>query len=319
MGVLKFNKDVISKLKGDVVDSKNELSSLYKEIGTNLDLIRENWKGQKSNVILADMDQIKKINDGIVKRLEENVSFVESAIKVYEDAENTGVVSSSMKQQLVDKFPGYFSSINTDNVFKTTVNGKEYYVVNTAMDPIEYAKIVKERGLTQNYTNDGECLMISTWYAKQMSLGISSTFKDYEDLVGGGGEEFANNIWSEDLNVVKEGIFNAVSSGYPSVIRVNQTTPGKESSRHYVTVVGFTTDITDYTQINENNILVIDNAHVRNPCTLAESGKYGPRTFLKENGKYEVKVPTAEFEAVIEQARTTAFAKAKEEERKKSS
>ena len=295
MGILSFDKQEVGQLKDNVTGIKDELNSIYTEMSTNLDLLKSSWDGKNSDNVLIDSDEIVRKNKEIITRLETNISFLADAIKIYDQAENAGVSISSVNQSLKDKYPSYFNT----NMTKVTVDGVEYYVVNTAINPIDYAKHVKEKGLSQRYTNAGKCLMAAQFYAQEMMYGNKSSFNRFAELDGAPSWNFSKSVQNENIEIVKEGLYEIFKSGYPAVIKVDQTSPDKPNSRHYVTAVGFTTDITDPSQINENNILVIDPAS-GNLVTLAKSGKYRDRVFFAENGKYEVIGPSDDLVAKVD-------------------
>lgn len=295
MSVLIFDKQEVGQLKDNISTIKDELNSIYKVMSDNLELIKSSWDGKNSDNILIDSDEIVRKNNEIISRLETNISFLVDAIKIYDQAQNAGVSVSSVNQSLKDKYPSYFLT----TMSKTTVDGVEYYVVNTAINPIDYAKHVKEKGLWQAYANGSKCLMVAQFYGQEMMYGNMSTFAEYESLSGSPSGNFNNSIKDSNLDVVKKGLYEILKDGYPAVIKTNQTSPGHLNSRHYVTAVGFTTDVTDPSQINENNILVIDNAS-SNLVTLAKSGKYSDRVFFAENGKYEVIGPGQRLVSKVE-------------------
>lgn len=126
-----------------------------------------------------------------------------------------------------------------------------------------------------------------------MLEGKYSSFNEYLELKGYGSGKINNSIKSPNVEVVKNGIYSFLSKGYPAVIKVTR----QKGGRHYVTAIGFKTNVTNPSQINENNILVLDNATGK-ITTLADSGN-GNRRFYKEQNQYEVIGPNNKYLATL--------------------
>lgn len=292
MSDLKFDKNNVSQTKTKLSTLKSEMETILKDVNTNFDLIKTGWDGQRSETILSDIETINKSNAVLMTSVNDNIEFLESAIKTFEEAESVAV--SSGKPVLENFFSNFANLHGLGNTYIIEFEGKTYKVVKTDMDPLEYAAIINSKALSQKTDHFSGCLMVAQWYAYQMYSGITPTRKDFETLRGNPSGNINRSFKSENIEDIKAELFNSINNRQPMVVKVTS----KQVSRHYVTAIGFTTDVTDPSQITEKNILVLDPATGK-VSTLYDSG-WGERAFLAQQNEFEVIGPNANLMAKIE-------------------
>lgn len=208
-----------------------------------------------------------------------NLKFVKSGVI---DTKTKLVI---LKDEMISISPSYSSG----KIRIANVEGQNYFIVNTATDPLEYGKVVLSKGMSQKTALGSQCLMIAQWYALEIMSGNTSSYNDYLNLSGSPSTKINNSIKSQDIGIIKNGLFDFLNNGYPAVIKVSRTSSG----RHYVTAIGYKNEVKNASDLNENNILVLDNASGK-ISTLADSG-YGNRKFYAEQNQFEVIGPNNEF------------------------
>ncbi len=288
MSNLKFVKSGVIDTKTKLVILKDEMISISKSLYDNFNSIKTIWEGTKSKEVLSVIEELKKKTENLNKRLDENASFLESVIKTYDEAESAAV--STKPSDFLEKFFISISPLSSSGKVRVAnFEGQNYFIVNTAIDPFEYGKIVYSKGMSQRTALSDQCLMIAQWYAQEIMLGNRSKYSDYLKLSGGPSTRINNSIKSQDIETVKSGLFDILNNGNPAVVKVSRAAGG----RHYVTAIGYKGEVTKASDLNENNILVLDNASGK-ITTLADSG-YGNRKFYAEKNGFEVIGPNKQF------------------------
>ncbi|NLV90471.1 MAG: hypothetical protein GX032_03265 [Tenericutes bacterium] len=198
-------------------------------------------------------------------------------------------MSTESKNYILEKLPGNFGYLySTEKLFVANYKGKEFYIINTPINIFEYENMVKKIGLYEGGGNGqgSQCLLISQMYATDLTKGKVRTQSEFSNPNDSPAVYFHHNIMSEDIEVVKAGLFNGIQNGHPMVLQVS----AKNVDRHFVTVLGFTTDVKNSSQISEDNIIVLDNAYGEIKI-LSETG----RVFENDGGKYRVMGPTDKY------------------------
>lgn len=288
MGNLKFDKSGTISKKTKLITLKDEMTTISNTIDDSFNSIKSNWEGVKSREILSSVDDLQKSKEKLNTRINDNISFLENVIKTYEKAESAAV--STKPSDFLEKFFISISPLSSSGKVRVAnFEGQNYFIVNTAIDPFEYGKIVYSKGMSQRTALSDQCLMIAQWYAQEIMLGNKSKYSDYLKLSGGPSTRINNSIKSQDIETVKSGLFDILNNGNPAVVKVSRAAGG----RHYVTAIGYKGEVTKASDLNENNILVLDNASGK-ITTLADSG-YGNRKFYAEKNGFEVIGPNKQF------------------------
>lgn len=289
MSVLKFDRNSVLSKKSELTSLQNDLNNTIKNVDNNFELLKNNWKGNKSNVTLLDLVDLSKAGANLLKRVDENINYLDGAIKIYDQSENVQFASSTNSEHLKEFFPKLPRLNMNENLYSINFDGKEYFVINSAIDPFEYGEIVLSKGLSQKNAWFSGCLMVAQFYAMEILLGNKTTYNSFLKLSGSPSSNINNSIKSENLEDVKESLYDLLNDRKPAVIKVTSS----QVSRHYVTAIGYTADVTSSKDLNENNILVLDPATGK-ISTLADSG-WGNRKFLAQQNEFEVIGPNEEF------------------------
>jgi len=82
------------KVTSGMEDIKKQLDEIYSSIiplttsiNSNLDKIKDNWKGTRSDTVLKNLEEIKSNNNKIPDNLKRNIDFIDEAYKKYMELE----------------------------------------------------------------------------------------------------------------------------------------------------------------------------------------------------------------------------------------
>ena len=174
--------------------------------------------------------------------------------KTEEPQETTGQPQGTDSSTTVDvsSLPQAGENTSTWN----TLNG-EWVVPTTKVSVASYASYVASNKICQ--TNDtskygDKCLSFAETHAYAMYTGNTS---DSADRASSYPHSGAFTSWfSDSKEETLKKIYEEVVNGKPVVIQVNGNKQG--TSRHFVTVVGFKSSVTDVNKLTEQDLLIID-------------------------------------------------------------
>ena len=175
-----------------------------------------------------------------------------------------------------------------------TYNGKTFNITNSKLDLNSYQDYLQKNGLYQNAgLLPSRCDMLSGYYAMDLLRGSYTSKGTMES--GSGGSCYNINRTISDVNVepIMQYTYNELSKGNPVVLQVTQKR-SNEGLRHFVTVVGYSSNVTSYKDLTPENMLVIDCVDGKIQ-TLNERN----RNYYNQKGKYYAKAPTEAFLAKI--------------------
>ena len=175
-------------------------------------------------------------------------------IKKTETTETTGQPAGQTPSTTVDvsSLPKAGENTSTWN----TLNG-EWIVPTTKTSVASYASYVASSKICQ--TNDtskygDKCLSFAETHAYALYTGNTS---DSADRASSYPHSGAFTSWfSDSKEETLKKIYEEVVNGKPVVIQVNGNKQG--TSRHFVTVVGFKSSVTDVNKLTEQDLLIID-------------------------------------------------------------
>jgi hypothetical protein len=121
---------------------------------------------------------------------------------------------------------------------------------------------------------------------------------------GSGGSCYNLNRTVSDVNVepIMQYTYDELNKGNPVVLQVTQKR-SNEGLRHFVTVVGYSSNVTSSADLTPENMLVIDCVDGKIQ-TLNDRN----RNYYNQKGKYYAKAPTMDFLAKINKQTNTANA-----------
>ena len=134
----------------------------------------------------------------------------------------------------------------------TLINYGEYYVVNTAYPVIDYYNHIQKYGIYQEATTDyrNKCLGVSYLYARDLTVG--SAKKDMDSAYAGA-ETWYTMTNSPEEQTALDIVYREITAGRPVAMNVKGPT-----YRHWVTVVGFKTDVTSAADLKAEDLLILD-------------------------------------------------------------
>lgn len=148
--------------------------------------------------------------------------------------------------------------IGMEHMISLTVDGQEFFVVDTKMSVSEYAEYIHSNKMYQNEgLLGGDCMVLSQYYAVDMMRGTKTSKSSMANKEGGPATRIKNKCRSDDIDDVYEFAYNEVSAGRPVVLQVTQI-HSDQGLRHLVTMVGFSKDVKSAADLNPDNILVLD-------------------------------------------------------------
>lgn len=292
------------KSEDEILDSnQTSLNSLIevseKEDGYNSYISQRNSLIQKIEDSKAKCEKSQKTCDSLVN----SIKSLNSAVMdfIFGFSFTSGNSSSEVLQ-----------SVEEGNMIKITYNGKEYYVVNTEINCLEYEDYVKRNGLFQNgkikYENGclggicgDECLILSQYYACDMMRGkhtsrdemSAKTERTYSPYI-----RMKSEVNSEDPDEVLRYVYEEALAGRPTVLTVSQENSDIDGSRHVVTVVGFDSSIKSFEDFknNQDKIFVLDceDGELQTLGQPREEGGH-ERVLFAWEGKYDARGATETF------------------------
>jgi hypothetical protein len=134
--------------------------------------------------------------------------------------------------------------------------GNTWTVLNSKTSVTSYSNHLKNKGVRQN-ANDAwgdKCLGFSYTHA----YGLYTNNKSYTGKDGAGytGASKFTVFVDDNKQAVLKAIYNEINAGRPCVLQVNGNKKG--TSRHYVTVVGYKSNVRSGDTITEDDLLIID-------------------------------------------------------------
>lgn len=187
-------------------------------------------------------------------------------------------------------------SVKGGKMLKITYEGKEYYVVNTKINCVDYQRYVAKNGLTQNNgLCPDDCMVLSQYYAVDMLRGTKTSGNTMSQGQGGPAVRMNDYVSSQSRDPVLKYIYTEALAGRPTVLQVTQVNSYK-GDRHLVTVVGFDSSVQSYKDLNADNIFVLDCVDGKLQ-TLSKSRSKGghERDLFNQGGNYFVRGATTEF------------------------
>lgn len=183
------------------------------------------------------------------------------------------------------------SNSNLDSLILVNYNGNNYYVVNTKISVLDYSEYVQKNKMYQNAgALNGQCMIASQIYARDLLTGTYSSKSDFVNMKGSPATRINERVRSQDKDDVLKYVFDEVREGHPVVLQVTQKR-SNEGLRHLVTVVGFKEEVTSYSDLTPENILVLDNVDGKIQ-TLSERN----RSLYNQGGKgFQALGPTDVF------------------------
>ncbi len=243
-----------------------------------------------------DLGKTEKIDINTTKKIQEennDKGGCFNPIDLFVDEIDLSSQTSNYTQGTV-----HTSMSSNDNPYlrSFTLNGEEYYAVDTAIPIEEYAAYIQKNRLYQDAGfQDGQCMVLSQYYAVDMLRGKFTSKRTMNAHEGAPACRINVRCSSSDPNVVLQYCFEEITKGHPVVLQVTQKNSYK-GDRHLVTMVGFTKDVKSWEDLNPNNILVLDCADGKiQPLGLSREEGGHARDLFAQGGSFQALGPTDRF------------------------
>lgn len=230
------------------------------------------------------------ISDGTPVPNEVNVDEVDLSSQALAYQEATASISSSS-----------FVSSTKNTLREFTVNGRKGHVINTPYPVEKYAQRIIDDKLYQKagfQTND--CLLLSQYFAVDLLRGKKTPKHMIKNHEGAPAPRINNTVASKNPDEIWKFCYDEINKGHPVVLQVSQVEKG---SRHVVTVVGYTDDVTCWEDLNPSNTIVLDcyDGKIQILGLSREEGGHERSLFPRDKEGYQAKGPT---EACLKEAAT---------------
>jgi len=257
-------KDEEYETKKDELGSLKKNEPNYKDENGAESSAHSNWRNNVSNL----EKEIRDLEEECEKIQNESRTLANgiNAIELEKIVEDVPVETTTQDQA--------FLSVDTTDTANTrlwTYDGITYVTPNSKMGVPEYIKHEKKSGIyeTINYEKyNDHCLGFAYVHAYGMYTG--NTKDDADDGLhfrhGTSFEEYVSNNKSDVLKMV----YYEINQGRPVVLQVNGNKKG--TSRHYVTIIGYNSNVKNYSQLTEDDLISID-SYDGNVKKIGKNGK----------------------------------------------
>lgn len=286
----KLSGTEISSLGSRIVDSVERLEKAYNNSNTwltNYNSELNSLEDQLSNFSGPNMTKpetfSKEFSDLFTKA---TVPLITTAAKKAREEEKALLASHLRAYQYTDK--------------EGTTG--DFYMVNTRISPTEYEAYIQQNKMYQNAgLLDGQCLVLSQYYAMDMISGKKTSKQTMKELGGAPAPRINEGCSSITEDAVLEYVYREVNEGNPVVLQVTQKLTASKGWRHLVTVVGYDKSVKSAKDLTPDKILVLD-------CVDGKIQKLSERNrkLYNQNNKYLAYGPTEKFKASVGLGSTTA-------------
>ena len=183
------------------------------------------------------------------------------------------------------------TAISTGAMTSYQYDGKKFNVVNTKTSIDDYANYIQSNKMYQNAGfMDGQCMLLSQYYAKDLLTGKNTSKSTMADHGGAPAVRINERVQSEtNEDPVLEYAYQELSEGHPVVLQVTQR-HSDQGLRHLVTAVGYDSSVTSSSDLTPDKILVLD-------CVDGQIQTLDKRNrkLYNQGGKYQALGPTEKF------------------------
>ena len=246
----------------------------------------------------AELERQKQESEEKCKKYQQNCDSIANSIKALDSA------IQDLKKPTVSTGSKLSSSISViesvagGKLLKVKYkDGREFYMANTRITPLDYETYVQKYKLYQNAgVLDGLCPILSQYYAMDMMRGTYTTKSQMKNMEKGPSTRVKAGVSSANMDEVLKYVYDETVNGRLTTLQVTQVNTKKDGSRHVVTVIGFDTSIKSYKDLNPDTIWVMDCVDGKIQ-TLSQARSEGghERKLYNQGGKYLAHGATQKF------------------------
>ena len=265
-----LNKDITEYFKKALDDSHSLLSKVQE-----LKLKDEEYETKKSEVsICRSTEPAYRDNEGretsahiswrnnLATREKELETLKEECEKLQEAAKGlAGGINGIEILETVEQFEIFEPPVeidpNSGTVTTWTYNGVTYVVPRTKMSVADYVHFEQSHQIyeTKDYSRYRDhCLGFAYVHAYDMQTGTTSDTAEngLHYSHAGSFKGYDNN----DKGTILREVYNEINSGRPIILQVNGNKKG--TSRHYVTVLGYNSNVRSASDLTEDDLIIMD-------------------------------------------------------------
>jgi len=250
-------------------NKKNELSNL-KEPPTSTNPIT----GEKTSnyidycntkaALENEISTLDKICQDLVAKANSFVEQINGVSSKTQTVQNVEVSTTpTISTETVLNYSGVKEYTLSDSMIigktDTLINYGEYYVVNTAYSVEDYQRHILNKRIYQSGSNgfENSCSTIAHVYAKNLTMGYA--YDDIRAAVKDGGSSpdgyYNKNLCiSDNKQEVLSAVYSELSQGRPVTLNCANSNGG----RHWITIVGFKTDVSSGQELKAEDLLILD-------------------------------------------------------------
>ncbi|MBP5678451.1 MAG: hypothetical protein J6X28_01310 [Bacilli bacterium] len=206
---------------------------------------------------MSDINLQTSNTSSLIRMIQENQNEIEEFNKADDDSRKILTVSLNGLLNLNFNYPDqenmviYFYKDKSGGIFPC-------YVTDTARNPVEYAEhraknVNQEKGVCK-----GKCMDLSFYYIMEMMSNHEYAKEVFRKLKCSPEIQISKRVISKESDGPSEAyefIFQELKEGHPVGVQVTGTS---ELKRHWVTAVGYSCDVEDASELNADNLFVID-------------------------------------------------------------
>lgn len=242
----------------------------YNKDKSIVDLLIEKKRAKELKIALKQVlgdTIIEEANAGEETPTEEETN-IQKAILASVNVQNVDINTEEGKETIEKQV---LEKVKTDNIDESKWNELKYdsknvkevslldgkwIVANTKMDLNAYASYIASAGVRQDSDTkkySDYCLAFAYVHASDLYNGTKGTATMAGNYAHA--SEFTDYI-NDSKAAIMNKIYDEIMNGKPVILQVNGNKAG--TSRHFVTVVGFKSGITDPSKLTDKDLLIID-------------------------------------------------------------
>ena len=168
------------------------------------------------------------------------------------------VIKTSKKSKEEPKIE-IIEGVGSGTMYKINFYGDEFQVANTKTNLFEYVDFLKNNEIYQESGfKVGMSDLLSQQYVIDLLKGIMTPKDKYQTNKYFPTLKINNTIKSQEQDKILEFTYDELSAGRPIILQVTQDR-SKEGLRHMITVVGYSSLVSNFKDLNTDRLLVLDN------------------------------------------------------------
>ena len=235
-----------------------------------------------ANVELAVAELYTIANGEVIEDLEYKLADIRTKATMTDEEYNCITSGGTYENgKCTHQTPTVKTKSNNGMVYYTFKSKNDYYVIDSKISVSSYVQYIKNNKICQTQSSSfrygNQCLCFAEEYAHALVTGDKS--KKAEDINKYYYSGFFNRISDDNKRVILNSIYSELINNKPVILHVNGNKNG--TTRHYVTVIGFKSTVTDVNNFKETDILFIDS----DDANVEQLHEWGTSRFMTTGAK----------------------------------